>query len=206
MNETFNRMISSLRVSDENRDDSDNDRVSTNARPPETTEFIPTGTVLRVSFDETLSSASSQPGDRFTATVAEPVRLNGRIVIQVGSTIAGRVADVQLSKRFGGRAQMNLEFSSLTRSANAAIPISASFHGQAESQTKKDTVTIGGAAAGGAVVGRVLGDDSHDTVLGALVGGAIGTAIAARNRGEDVVLPEGITVEIHLDAPITSVP
>jgi hypothetical protein len=58
---------------------------------------------------------------------------------------------------------------------------------------------------GGAVVGRVLGDESEDTVLGALVGGAIGTAIAARNRGEEVVLPEGIAVEIHLDAPIASV-
>jgi hypothetical protein len=100
---------------------------------------------------------------------------------------------------------MNLEFSSLKFSSSPAIPISASFHGQAESQTKKDTVTIGGAAAGGAVVGRVLGDESEDTVLGALVGGAIGTAIAARNRGEEVVLPEGIAVEIHLDAPIASV-
>jgi outer membrane lipoprotein SlyB len=98
---------------------------------------------------------------------------------------------------------MNLEFSSLKLASGAEQPISASFHGQGESQTKKDSATIGGAAAGGAVVGRVLGDDSEDTVLGALVGGAIGTAIAARNRGEEVVLPQGLTVEIHLDAPIT---
>jgi hypothetical protein len=38
-------------------------------------------------------------------------------------------------------------------------------------------------------------------VLGALVGGAIGTGIAARNRGEEVTLPEGTEVEIQLDAP-----
>jgi hypothetical protein len=66
MNETFKRMISSLRVSDENRDDSNNDRVSTNSQPTETREFIPTGTVLRVSFDETLSSGSNQPGESLT--------------------------------------------------------------------------------------------------------------------------------------------
>jgi hypothetical protein len=202
LNQTFNRMISSLRVSSENGNDSRTARSRERTEPTRTREAIPAGTVLRVRFDETLSSASSQSGDPFTATVVEPVRINGRIEIPVGSTIAGRVADVKPAKRFGGRAQMNLEFSSLKLVSGAETPISASFHGQAESQTKKDSVTIGGAAAGGAVVGRVLGDDDEDTVLGALVGGAIGSAIAARNRGEEVVLPEGITVEIHLDSPI----
>jgi hypothetical protein len=33
------------------------------------------------------------------------------------------------------------------------------------------------------------------------VGGAIGTGIAARTRGQQVTLPEGIAVEIELDRP-----
>jgi hypothetical protein len=51
------------------------------------------------------------------------------------------------------------------------------------------------------VLGLVLGDDRKDTVLGAVVGGAIGTGIAARTRGAQVTLPEGIAVEIRLDRP-----
>jgi hypothetical protein len=162
---------------------------------------VPAGTVLMVTFQHELSSASSQPGDRFTARVVEPVRVNNRVAIADGSTINGRVVAVEVPKRFGGRAQLNLEFTSLRVASGRESPISASFHGQGEAQSKRDAVVIGGAAAGGAVLGRVLGDDSEDTVLGALIGGAIGTGIAARNRGEHVTIPEGVVIEVHLDAP-----
>jgi hypothetical protein len=71
-----------------------------------------------------------------------------------------------------------------------------------ESQNKRDAAIIGGAATGGALLGRIFGSDSDDTVLGALVGGAIGTGIAARNKGQEVTLPAGTTIEIHLDSPL----
>jgi beta-barrel assembly-enhancing protease len=207
MNATFNRMISSLRVSGETTHGSSTSSTGQSiggSSPSGSNRMtVPSGTVLMISFQETLSSASSQAGDRFTVGVVEPVRVDGRVAIAAGSTISGRVVDVQPSKRFGGRALLNLEFTSLRLASGSESPISASFHGQGESQTRRDAATIGGAAAGGAVVGRVIGKDSEDTVLGALVGGAIGTVIAARNRGQEVTLPEGIAVEIHLDAPFT---
>jgi hypothetical protein len=52
-------------------------------------------------------------------------------------------------------------------------------HGQADGQAKKDAVLNGGAAAGGGVFGRILGEDDKDAVKGAIIGGAIGTVIAA---------------------------
>jgi hypothetical protein len=202
LNETFNRMISSLGVSDETTHGSSGGQGGSS--PSGSNRMtVPSGTVLMISFQQTLSSANSQPGDSFTARVVEPVSLNGTVAIAAGSTISGRVVDVQPSKRFGGQAQLNLEFTILQVASGRESPISASFHGQGESQTRSDATTIGGAAAAGAVLGRVIGKDSESTVLGAVIGGAIGTGIAARNRGEEVTLPEGIAVEIHLDAPFT---
>jgi Zn-dependent protease with chaperone function len=206
LNETFNRMISSLMVStnaahrsnarqSDNRSQSDNRAVSGGF-------IVPTGTVLMVGFQAPLSSSTSRAGDRFTAEVVEPVRLNGRVAIPAGSIITGRVLSAKPAARLGGgRAQLNLEFTSLRLAGGREQPISASFHEQGASQTRRDGVTIGAAAAGGAVLGRVLGDDRKDTVLGAVVGGAIGTGIAARTRGAQVTLPEGIAVEIRLDRP-----
>jgi Zn-dependent protease with chaperone function len=202
LNETFNRMISSLMVSANETHRSSNARQSDNRAVSGRDFIVPTGTVLTVGFQEPLSSATSRAGDRFTAEVMEPVRLNGRVAIPAGSTIAGRVLSAKPAARLGnGRAQLNLEFTSLRLAGGRESPISASFHEQGASQTRKDGVTIGAAAAGGAVLGRVLGNDSKDTVLGALVGGAIGTGIAARTRGQQVTLPEGIAVEIELDRP-----
>ena len=108
---------------------------------------------------------------------------------------------MQPSKKIGGRAQLSMEFTSLKVASGGESPIEASFHGEGESQTKKDAAIIGGAAAGGAILGHAIGKDDKATVLGALVGGAIGTGIAARKRGEEVTLPQGIAVEIHLDSP-----
>jgi Zn-dependent protease with chaperone function len=206
LNETFNRMISSLRVSDERTHSSSSERGidsslsgANRSVPGRNATSVPAGTVLTVSFERALSSADSVVGDRFTARVVEPVLLNGRVAIAAGSIVSGRVVAVQPAKKLGGRAQLNLEFTSIRFASGGESPISASLNGQADSQ--KDAVTIGAAAAGGAVLGRILGKDSNSTVLGAVVGGAIGTGIAARKKGEEVVLPEGIAVEIRLDAP-----
>jgi hypothetical protein len=200
LNETFNRMISSLRVSDETEHASSG-RQRVGSASGGSQAIVPAGTVLLVSFAQALSSASSEPGDRFTARVAEPVLLNGRVAIAAGSTITGRVVAVQPAAKLGGRAQLNLEFATLRDASGRESPIAASFHGQGKSQTKKDAATIGGAAVGGAILGRAIGKDRKATVLGALVGGAIGTGIAAKNGREEVTLPEGIAIEIQLDSP-----
>jgi Zn-dependent protease with chaperone function len=206
LNETFSRMISSLRVSNESisepRPELSDRRVSDRSTPSRSNRnTVPAGTVLMVSFEQSLSSESSQAGDRFSARVVEPVRVNGRDAIATGSTISGRVISVESPGRFGDLAQLTLEFTSLRVGSGAESPISASFHSEGEAQSTRDAVIIGGAAAGGAVLGEVLGDDSDGTVLGALIGGAIGTGIAARNRGEEVTIPEGMVFEIRLDAP-----
>jgi beta-barrel assembly-enhancing protease len=202
LNETFNRMISSLRVSNQPVHDAGVRGPGRDSASGSALLVVPTGTVVRVAFQQPLSSATSQTGDRFSARVVDPVRVDGRVAIAAGSTVAGRVVDVQRPRRIGGgRAQLNLEFTSLRGAAGGESPISASFHGEGEAGSGRDAVVIGGAAAGGAVLGRVLGDDSRSTVLGAVIGGAIGTGIAARSRGEEVTIPEGVVIEIRFDAP-----
>ena len=201
LNETFNRMISSLRVSNESIHESRAELSGRSSPSGSSRLTVPAGTVLMVTFEQALSSASSQVGDRFSARVVEPVSVNGREAIATGSMISGRVVSVERPARFGDLAQLNLEFTSLRVGSGVESPISASFRGEGEAQSTKDAVIIGGAAAGGAVLGEVLGDDSESTVLGALIGGAIGTGIAARNRGEEVTIPEGMVIEIQLDAP-----
>jgi hypothetical protein len=206
LNETFNRMISSLRVDDSSAHEfgtrQSDARQSVRSAPVDSRQLtVPVGTVLMVTFEQALSSASSQAGDRFSARVVEPVRIDGRDAIAAGSMISGRVVSAERPGRFGDLAQLNLEFTSLRIASGVESPISASFHGEGEAQETRDAVVIGGAAVGGAVLGKVLGDDSDSTVLGALIGGAIGTGSAARNRGEEVTIPEGMAIAIRLDAP-----
>lgn len=168
---------------------------------------VPSGTVLAVEFNETLSSASSQPGDRFTARVVDAVEVDGEVVIDPGSVVVGKVVEAVPAKKIGGTARLNLEFTQLELTSGDESPMSASYYSKAKSQVKKDAATIGGATAGGAILGRIIGhkrgSEAKGTAIGAVVGGAVGTGIAASNKGQEVTIPEGMTVQIELDSPVT---
>jgi hypothetical protein len=167
---------------------------------------VPSGTVLTVEFTETLSSDSSRVGERFRATVLEPIVIDGRTAIDAGSTVVGRVVEAVPSRKIGGKARLGLDFDAVQLGSGEEVRIEATLSSVAKSQTKKDAATIGGATAGGAVLGRIIGhqggEDADGTAIGAVVGAAIGTGIAASNRGQAALIPAGATAHIELDSPV----
>lgn len=165
---------------------------------------VEAGTVFSVELLERLSSASSRPGETFRARVTGDVRQDGRVVIPAGSEVVGEVTEAVPLRKVGGRAKLAIRFSDLVLPSGSSVPIDASFAGQGRSETGRDAATIGGAAAGGAILGRVLnkGDRSKGAVIGAILGAAIGTAVASRTPGEEVTFDEGVVVDLMLDTPV----
>src|SRR5262245_1208810 len=63
--------------------------------PPLTeTVNIPSGTALTVVMIDAVGTDSSKPGDTFTASLGEPVVVNGKTVIAKGTKVRGRVETV----------------------------------------------------------------------------------------------------------------
>lgn len=175
------------------------------ARPePAAPMTVDAGTVFAVEFLETLSSASSRPGETFRARVTRDIRQDGRIAIPAGSEVVGEVTEAVPLRKVGGRAKLAVRFTDLVLPTGTSAPIEASFVEQGRSETGRDAATIGGAAAGGAVLGRVLnkGDRSKGAVIGAILGAVIGTAVASRTPGEEVTIPEGALVDLKLDEAV----
>src|SRR6266478_4930919 len=50
---------------------------------------VPADTVIAVVLDQTISSKTSKPGDKFTATVESPVEIEGKIAIPKGARAEG---------------------------------------------------------------------------------------------------------------------
>ena len=67
---------------------------------------------------------------------------------------------------------------------------------------KKDALTIGLPAAGGAVVGALV-DGKKGAGIGAAVGGGAGTAVVLSTRGKDVRIGQGATLAVRLREPLT---
>jgi len=166
-----------------------------------TTVTVPAGEVLDVEFTNSLASNTSAPGDSFRARVAHDVMADGEVAIPAGSEILGEVTEAVPLRRVGGQARLALRFTDLVLPSGATVPIQASFVQQGRNETRKDAATIGGGAAAGAVLGRILskGNRGKGTVIGAIIGAAAGTAIASKTPGEEVVIPSGTTVSLKLD-------
>jgi len=165
---------------------------------------VPASTGLEVEFLAGISSEEALVGDAVETLVVNDVMQDGRVAIPAGSVVAGQVTEVQPAKKIGGRARLVLEFDTLRLTSGNEIAIRSSIEFVGKKQTGKDAATIGGSAAGGAILGRVLGGDDKDkgTVLGAVVGAAIGTAVAAKNKTDPVMIESGETTELLLYEPV----
>lgn len=184
----------------ESREQEEREREQEARQPAPLVVNVPAGTVMEVELLEGLSSQTSEAGDIFRARVASDVASDGAVGIPAGSEIVGVVTEAVPLGKVGGRAKLVLKFTDLVLPNGRTVPIDASLVQQGSNETRKDAATIGGAAAGGAILGRVLSkkDRSKGTVIGAIIGAAAGAVLASRN-GEEVVIPEGTRLDLKLD-------
>jgi hypothetical protein len=167
---------------------------------------VPTMTGFEVEVLDALSSETSQLGDRFRARIVRDILVADRVAVPVGSEVSGAVTEVQSSKKIGGQARLTLDFDRLQLPSGETSPLHATLTEAGKKQTKKDAATIGGATAGGALLGRVLGHDKDKaTIIGAVVGAAVGTTIAAKNPGDPVFIDPGTVVALSMEEPVTIV-
>lgn len=168
------------------------------------TVTVPASTGIEVEFLTGLSSEQALVGDPVETFVINDLMQEGRVAIPAGSIVAGQVVEVQPAKKIGGRARLVLDFDTLRLASGDELAIRSSIEYEGKKQAGKDAATIGGSAAGGAILGRVLGGDDKDkgTVLGAVVGAAIGTAVAAKNKTDPVSIEAGQITELLLYEPV----
>ena len=139
---------------------------------------VPAGTILTVRLGNSLSTKSSRTGDTFTATVAEPVSVDGKTVIPDGAEATGSVTDSQGMGHFKGGALLRIVLTSVTVKGQS-IPVETSANSHSEKgKGKRSAVVIGGGAGLGALVGALAGG-GKGAAIGAAAGAGAGTAGAA---------------------------
>jgi len=174
-------------------------------RPEPVVKTIAAGTSLNVELLDGASSKTSLVGDAVRARVTKAVFVDGLTVIPVGALIHGTITEAFPLNKIGGTASLGLRFDSLELAGGAKTGIAAGLSQKGKSEDGKDAGTIVGATAGGALLGRLLSknDKTKGTLIGAVVGAAAGTGIAAATKGQEVELPTGTPLALHLEQPLT---
>jgi hypothetical protein len=121
----------------------------------------------------------------FTASIGEPVVVNGKTAIGKGTKVQGVVETVDEPGRVRGRAGLSLVLTGITRSDKAYRIETDPFTAEAESGTKGDAVKAVGGAALGAVVGALAGG-KKGAAVGAGVGAGAGTAAVLATKGQQL--------------------
>jgi hypothetical protein len=151
---------------------------------------VPEGTTLPLVLETAISSATSRPGDRVLARLAEGVRVGEKVVVPAGSEVRGRVTEAVPSGRVKTRARLALDFDTLVLEGKEYPIGTGPVDVTAGSTNKRDTVTIGIAAGADAIVGAIV-NGKKGAGIGALVGGATGTSVVLTNTGKEVALGTG---------------
>jgi hypothetical protein len=181
--------------------------VDTSAKipdPPPAAKFreytIPEGTKLSLELTTPVSSDSSRVEDKVEATLRSPVEVDGIEVLPAGARVTGLVSSVVPAGKVKGRASIGLKFTDL-RAREDSYPIEARFGMTAPDSKKDDAMKIGIPAAGGAIIGAIIGG-GKGAAVGATIGGGGGAAAVLMTPGKPINLATGTNIAVALDGPI----
>ncbi|HKR27356.1 MAG TPA: hypothetical protein VJS11_07865 [Acidobacteriaceae bacterium] len=177
------------------------------------------GTNISVRLKESLSTARTEAGAPFTATVRMDVYNDNTVVIPAGSELRGRVLHVSQGHHFGLHASMRLHADTIV------LPDGTSYHVDADviesyapgtdandegsvvasTHYTKDAIQYGGAVGTGAVVGGAVAGPVG-AGAGALVGAGAETTHLLLQSPSAANLPKGAVLIFCLNEPMHLTP
>jgi hypothetical protein len=165
---------------------------------------IPAGTLLPLTLDTSVGSDTSRVEEPVTAHLARPIRVHGVPVLLEGTRVTGVVTAATRSAKVKGRAHIALRFDSMTpRGDDQRYAIRTAAVGRTAAATKeKDALEIGAPAAGGAIIGALVGG-KKGALVGTAVGGGAGTAVVLSTRGKEVRFAKGAALTLTLRRAVT---
>jgi hypothetical protein len=149
-----------------------------------------TGTAnIQAQLQKTLNVNTAQVGDTVILKTTQAVKQNGQVIVQKGSTLIGRVTEVQKRAEGNATSKLGLVFDQL-QNGDLATPITASIVSIANVQSAASigasmmsdvsgSSRTSGSASGGASGGGLLGGGAGGGLLGGVgntVGGVVNTA------------------------------
>jgi hypothetical protein len=170
---------------------------------------LPIGTEIHVALDDSISSRTDTAGRSITAQVTQSVTgSGGKVLIPAGSTVRFTVARLSSakSKSSQGRFALSVEGievrGQLQKVEADVRPVPREL--RSRKVTAGDAAKVGVGAAGGAVLGRVIGGNTKGAVIGGVVGAAGGAVVANQTATRDVVVKAKTPVTFVLTAPLVT--
>ena len=182
---------------------------------------VPSGQKLPAFVSTPINTQYTSVGQTLAVTLGSDFIYNGNLIAPAGSTVIGTVIESEKAKRGSRNGKLCIRFNQITTPYGMQIPISAVIKTEDNSGvlvggTKVDVAkdyakdAVGGAAVGalsGLVFGALAGGNvGQGAALGTAVGAGGGVVKSVIDKGKDVEIPAGASLELVLTQPVTVSP
>jgi hypothetical protein len=178
-------------------------QVEAPAPPPPVAHNItlPAGTDIPIRITQTLDSATTQTGDKFTGALASDIIVDGMVVLAQGTPVVGHVDAAQDAAHFKGSALLTVSLTAIERHGEHIAIATEPYTKQGEGRGKNTAEKVGGGAAVGAILGGIFGG-GRGAAIGAAAGGGVGAGANGVTRGQQVQIPSETVVRFRLSDPV----
>jgi hypothetical protein len=163
---------------------------------------IPAGTRISIRTIDAIDSTKNHVGDRFQASLEEPLSVDGRVVVPKGADVYGRLEESKETGTFTGRSELKLELTGIVvRGQNVPLitgKYELSGKSKGESTAKR---TVGGAAIG-SIIGALAGG-GKGAAVGAGAGAGVGAGSEIITKGDQVKIPSETLLDFTLQQSVT---
>jgi hypothetical protein len=166
------------------------------------TVTLPAGTRLRVRSLSAVSTRGNRSGDPFTATLAEPLVVDGRTIAPKGAMARGVVAHADPGGRIKGVASLSVRITSVETASGPLAVVTNAVTRRARTTRRQDAWKIGAGSGFGAAIGAIASGGAG-AAIGALAGGGAGTGLVLATRGKPAALPAESLLTFRLTEPAT---
>jgi len=173
----------------------------TPAPTPPPPVILPAGTVLSIRTNEAIGSKGSKAGDKFTASIAQPVVSNGQTLIPSGSAVAGVVEQAEQGGKIKGSSSLSLLLVAVAVKGVSYPITTGSFLQEAKGKGSRTAKIGAGGAAAGAVIGGIAGG-GKGALIGGLAGGGAGVAGSAFTGNKELTIPAETVLQFKLAQPL----
>jgi hypothetical protein len=183
---------------------------------------VPAGTKVLLSLKSGVNTKTARPGDNVYLVSTFPVIVGSSVLIPSGVYVQGVVDKVERPGRIKGRAKLLMHFTTMIFPNGQVVGIPGTVDnlpGSGGPSVKGDEGTIeqagnkgqdmgnvakGGVigASGGVIGGGVSGRPLAGAAIGGLAGVAGGLIYTLLTRGDEVVIPEGTSLEMVMQRPL----
>ncbi len=163
---------------------------------------IPAGTRISVRTIDTIDSSRNHVGDRFQASLEEPLIVDDKVVAAKGADVFGRLEESKESGTFTGRSELKLALTGIVVDGKTVPIVTGDYELTGKSKGASTAKRTVGGAALGSIIGAIAGG-GKGAAIGAGTGAGVGAGSEIITKGDQVKIPSETLLDFTLEQGVS---